>query len=138
MVAAMVPDVRDVRLPMTTGEAGKEPFASLNWARNTLPELKLAETVYGTFIVLPAQNGLPLMVPVVMVCDSTRIQILNTVKMMILKVLISERFEWSKYGREVLFGGHSDSIQIYQILIYLYRINFIKKCRFNRVIFPGL
>ena len=98
----MVPDVLEVRLPMTTGDAGKLPAASLNWALKTLPELKLAETVYGTFRVLPAQNGLPLIVPVVMVCDCAPKPIHNAVKTMILKVLITERFEWSIDGRRVL------------------------------------
>jgi hypothetical protein len=54
---------------MITGEAGNEPFASLNCALNTLPELKLPVTVYGTLTLLPAQIGLPLIVPVVIDCD---------------------------------------------------------------------
>lgn len=88
----IVPDVREVRLPMTTGVVGNVPFASLSWTLKTFPELKLAETVYGTFMVFPAQNGLPLIVPVLIVCDCKRKQAIVAKKRNIRKILIADKF----------------------------------------------
>ena len=67
MVAAIVPDEVAVRVPIVTGEE-KLPVAFESWAVYTFPEVKVPDTVYGTEIDAPAQNGEPDIVPVVIVC----------------------------------------------------------------------
>lgn len=56
----------DVSVPNVTGDAN-DPLALESWAVNTLPALNVPVAVYGMLIpVCPAQNGPPLIVPVVM------------------------------------------------------------------------
>ena len=102
-IALIVPDVLDVNVPILTGVV-KLPLSLLSCAVNIFPLLNCALTVYGTLMLFLGTNGLPLMVPVVMVCDFAPKPILNTVEMMKIKVLISERFEWSEKRKKSLFA----------------------------------
>jgi hypothetical protein len=66
IVAAIVPEVIPEREPIVTG-ALKIPEASESWAENTFPVLNVPVEVNGTLTAEPAQNGLPVIDPVLIV-----------------------------------------------------------------------
>jgi hypothetical protein len=74
MVAEIVPEFCDVKVPIVVGLAN-DPAAFESWAVNTFPATKVPVIVKGTETAVPAQNGDPEIVPVVMVatfCASTK------------------------------------------------------------------
>ena len=63
IIAAIIPEVVPVKEPITVGVL-KLPVAFDSSAVKTFPELKVPVTVKGMLTLAPAQNGLPVIVPV--------------------------------------------------------------------------
>ena len=64
IVPEIVPSFVEDNVPISTAEA-KFPLEFDNWALKSFPDVKVPVIVNGTETVAPAQNGEPLIVPVV-------------------------------------------------------------------------